>query len=329
MRPLFSILLLTVTAISNAQPIIIAHRGASAYLPEHTLEAKAMAHAFGADYIEQDVVLSRDNVPVVLHDIHLDTVTDVASRYPERAREDGRFYAVDFDLSEIQSLRASERFNQRTGAAVYPRRFPVGKSSFTIPTLAEEIELIQGLNRSSGRTAGIYTEIKAPAWHRQQGKDISVIVLKVLAEYGYSKRSDKVFVQCFDADETRRIREELDSDLRLVQLIGLNTWRESATDFNRLTTAEGLADVATYADGVGPYIPLILADVDADGTPQFTDFMQHARAAGLLVHPYTMRADALVSGATSYAQLYDLLVNHAGVDGLFTDFPDLSIRLRD
>ncbi|MFP4283731.1 MAG: glycerophosphodiester phosphodiesterase [Opitutales bacterium] len=319
----FSLLcLLMMASLHGAGPLIIAHRGASAYLPEHTLEAKAMAHALGADYIEQDVVLSRDGVPIVLHDIHLDTVTDVASRFPARAREDGRFYAIDFDLAEIRSLRVSERFDPATGAAVYPNRFPVGQGLFRVPTLAEEIELIQGLNRSTGRTVGLYPEIKSPAWHRQEGYDISRLVLATLADYGYSQRSDPVFVQCFDAAETRRLREELGTDLRLVQLIGANSWQESATDYDQLVTREGLARVARYADGVGPWIPLIIHGFEANGQPQLTAFMEHARAAGLLVHPFTLRADALPAGARSYEHLYAALVEHAGVDGLFTDFPD-------
>jgi glycerophosphoryl diester phosphodiesterase len=166
---------------SLAEKIVIAHRGASGYLPEHTLAAKAVAHAMGADYIEQDVVLSRDGVPVVLHDIQIETVTDVATMFPGRARADGRFYAIDFSLDELKALTVMERADER-GEQVFPDRFPRGASSFRIPTLAEEIELIQGLNLSTGREAGIYPEIKAPAWHRAQGQDISAIVLGVLAD---------------------------------------------------------------------------------------------------------------------------------------------------
>ena len=120
--------------------IVIAHRGASGYLPEHTLAAKALAHAMGADYIEQDVVLTKDGVAVVLHDIHLDTVTNVSTVYPGRAREDGRYYALDFTLNEVKRLTVNERIDLKTRKPVYHRRFPVGKSHFQVPTLAEEIE---------------------------------------------------------------------------------------------------------------------------------------------------------------------------------------------
>ena len=108
--------------------------GASGYLPEHTLAAKAVAHVMGADFIEQDVVLTRDDHPIVLHDVHVDTVTDVATKYPGRARDDGRFYAIDFTLAEIRTLRVSERIDIETKKAVYPQRFPVGESAFRVPS---------------------------------------------------------------------------------------------------------------------------------------------------------------------------------------------------
>jgi len=160
-------------ALAGEKKIVIAHRGACGYLPEHTLEAKAMAYGMGADYIEQDVVLTRDDRAVVLHDIHMDTVTDVAKAFPDRKREDGRYYAIDFTLDEIKKLHVTERMDLETGKPVFPGRFPAGKSGFRVPTLEEEIELIQGLNKSTGKDVGIYPEIKSPAWHRSEGKDIS------------------------------------------------------------------------------------------------------------------------------------------------------------
>jgi len=139
----------------HTRPIVIAHRGASGYLPEHTLAAKAVAHAMGAHFIEQDVVLSRDGTAIVLHDIHLDCTTDVAQRFPGRARSDGRFYAIDFDLQEIRQLRVHERTHPLTSAAVFPERFPVQTALFQVPTLAEEIDLLAGLDRSRGRRTGL------------------------------------------------------------------------------------------------------------------------------------------------------------------------------
>jgi len=132
--------------------LVIAHRGASGYLPEHTLAAKAMAYAQGAHFIEQDLVMTQDDQVVVLHDHHLDTVTNVRDVFPNRARADGRYYVIDFTLAELRKLAVIERFKQSDGTktAVFERRFPLEKSSFRISTFAEEIELIQGLNQSTG-----------------------------------------------------------------------------------------------------------------------------------------------------------------------------------
>ena len=309
--------------------IVIAHRGASGYLPEHTLAAKALAHGMGADYIEQDVVLTADDHPIVLHDIHLDTVTDVAERFPRRARADGRFYALDFTLAEIKQLRVRERIDLKTNRAVYPARFPSETSGLGVPSLAEEIQLVQGLNKSTGRSAGIYPEIKAPAWHRRQGKDISRIVLATLARFGYRDRNDPVYVQCFDAEETKRLRNEFKTKLKLVQLIGENDWNESETDFELLRTAAGLKDVAGYADGIGPWIPHIVTGRDDQGALTITSLVEDAHAVGLEVHPYTFRADDLPEFTDDFDSLLRLFVEQVGVDGLFTDFPDQAVALRN
>jgi len=311
---------------ADNRPLVIAHRGASGYLPEHTLAAKALAYAMGADYIEQDVVLTQDDVPVVLHDIHIDTVTNVQQVFPHRKRPDGRYYAIDFTIAELQQLSVHERVSPTTGKAVFPQRFPVGKSSFRIPTLAEEIELIQGLNRSTQRQVGIYPEIKKPAWHRQQGKDISRIVLKVLQQYGYKTKQDACYLQCFDAKETQRLREDLGCRLRLVQLIGENTWKESTTDYDSLRSRAGLTKIATYADGIGPAVHHVVTGVDNRGTAQLTRLVADAHAAGLQVHPYTLRADALPAFLDDDQDLLRILVVDAQVDGLFSDFPDTTAR---
>lgn len=320
-----SFIFMNTLAAQSTKPIVIAHRGASGYLPEHTLEAKAMAHAMRADFIEQDVVLTKDGVPVVLHDIHLDTVTNVSSVYPDRAREDGRFYAIDFTIDEIKRLRVTERIDLKTGKAVYPKRFPVSAAEFVVPSLAEEIELIQGLNKSTRRDVGIYPEIKAPAWHRGQGQDISRTVLEVLKQFGYRNKSDNIYLQCFDAAETRRLREELKCQLRLVQLIGENSWREAATDFDQLRTADGIRAVAEYADGIGPSMNHVIRGRNSQGELEVTDLVKLAHAAGLQVHPYTFRADALPAYADSFAGLIRAFASAAKIDGLFTDFPDQAV----
>jgi glycerophosphoryl diester phosphodiesterase len=311
-----------IAVAAPAPKIVIAHRGASGYLPEHTLPAIAMAHAQGADYLEQDVVLSKDDVPVVLHDIHIDTVTDVTRRFPDRKRADGRYYAVDFTVAELKQLNASERFDPRTGAAVFASRFPVGKGSFQIPTLEEELQLIQGLNKSTGREAGVYPEIKEPAWHRTQGRDISPLVLDLLARYGYKTKADKVYVQCFDEAEVKRIRAALGYKGRLVQLIEGS--RPLLDEHQHLRTPAGLAEVARVADGIGPALSDVVTRKD-DGTLAPTSLVRDAHAAGLVVHPYTFRADALPPGVASFDDLLRFALIDVGADGVFTDHPDRAV----
>ncbi|NNL99518.1 MAG: glycerophosphodiester phosphodiesterase [Gammaproteobacteria bacterium] len=313
-------------ATAASQPLVIAHRGASGYLPEHTLEAKTAAFFMGADYLEQDVVLTRDGQPVVLHDIHLDTVTDVARVYPHRARDDGRYYALDFDLEELRRLTVSERFDAATGQAVYAGRFPAATGRATLPTLADELTLIRGLERSTGRTTGIYVEIKSPAWHRAQGYDPSRVVLETLARFDYRKADDRVFLQCFNADEARRLREELKAPFPIVQLIGDNSWDEAPTDFDAMRTAAGMRRVAEYADAIGPWLMQLVSGRDAAGRLVQTDLMALARENGLAVHPYTFRADELPPFADSYEELLDIFINQVGVDGIFTDHADLAVR---
>lgn len=308
------------------QPIVIAHRGASGYLPEHTLAAKAYAHAVGADFLEQDVVLTRDAVPIVLHDIHLDTVSDVAQQFSGRQREDGRFYAIDFTWDEVQSLRVSERFKVASGQPVFPTRFPSGCSHFSIPSLEEELQFIAGLNTSTGRHAGIYTEIKQPAFHRQAGHDISRIVLKMIEKTGWATDKSRVYVQCFDAQETRRIREELNCQLPLIQLLPGDPWDELVKP-GRLADLElSLQNVREYADGIGPSISQLLLARDSDGFLRTSPLVEAAHQQHLLVHPWTIRRDALPTEVDSLDALHRVLFSQLGVDGAFSDFPDLAVE---
>jgi glycerophosphoryl diester phosphodiesterase len=310
---------------SGNRPLIIAHRGASAYLPEHTLAAKALAFGLGADYLEQDLVATRDNQVIVSHDIHLDRITDVARRFPGRAREDGRYYARDLDLAEIRTLAITERVNA-DGSAVFPGRFPTNTGYFRVNTLTEELQFIAGLNRSTGREVGVYPEIKAPAWHRKEGVDLATLTLEILDEFGYRSPGDKAFVQCFDWSETRRIRQELDCRLPLIQLIADPSWNESETDYDYLLTDDGLLEMSKVVDGIGPWINQ-LVDLEAiDGCPVSTGVVARAHAVGLAVHPYTFRADALPKGFARFDELLSYFFEELGVAGIFTDFPDLTAQ---
>jgi len=299
---------------------VIAHRGASGYLPEHTLEAAAMAHAMDVDFIEQDVVLTRDDVLIVLHDLYLDAVTDVAQRFPGRQRADGRHYAIDFTFDEIRSLRVHERLRP-DGRPEYPGRFPSTAHIFRIPSLTEEIELIRGLNRSTGRDVGLYIEPKAPAWHAGEGKDLVAAVLDELARHGLDDADDQVLLQSFDSEALRRARHELGSRLRMVQLIGENSWNESPDDFDFLISPAGLAEIVRYAQGIGPWLPQVV-DIHSDGQTDISMLVTQAQQLGLFVHAYTLRADQLPFPIGSMAEAVRILAEEAGLDGVFTDHPD-------
>jgi glycerophosphoryl diester phosphodiesterase len=319
---LFALLLVTSAFAQSTRPVVIAHRGASGYLPEHTLEAKAYAHALGSDYIEQDLVLSKDDVPVVLHDIHLDTTTDVAQRFPDRKRADGRYYALDFTVAEMKQLRVTERFNVKTGQQVYPRRFPVGRSTFQISTLEEELQLIEGLNRATGRKAGIYPELKQPAWHRAQGRDVSRVVVPILQRHGYATKADPCFLQCFELSEVKRLRGEIGWQGRLVMLIGGGKKGDDGTDYEQLCTADGLRALAKIADGIGPSIGRLVMWSAGNPAPKLTPLARLAQAEKLVLHPYTVRADDLPRDCPSVEALHAALFRELKVEGVFTDFPD-------
>ena len=290
-------------------PIVIAHRGASGYLPEHTLEAKTLAYAMGADFLEQDLVLSRDGELVVIHDIHLESTTDVSEKFPDRAREDGKFYAIDFDWTELKELRVHERSDPETGLAVYPNRYPVDKGEFELHRLEDEIELIQGLNISNGKEVGIYPEIKKPQFHDMEGYDLASKVLEVLDQYGYSKKEHPCFLQCFEAEENKRIREKLGCELKLVQLMG-----EKPDD------GSGLTEITKFADGIGPALDLLFSEDKG-----ISNLLRDAHESGLLVHPYTLRKETIPEGM-DLVEFGTQLLQKTGVDGFFTDFPDLGVQ---
>ena len=303
------------------QPIVIAHRGASGYLPEHTLAAKALAHGLGADFLEQDVVATRDSQLVVLHDLHLDDVSDVARRFPGRHRDDGRHYVVDFDLAELRTLTIFERRAPGTSIAKYPSRFPAGTGLFGVATLGEELRLIHGLNRSTGRVAGIYPEIKDPGWHRRHGIDLAELLLAELRAFGYSSAEDPVFVQCFDAAELTRLKHELGCELRLIQLVG------PEPDYGALLTTTGLRSVSAYACGLGPHYSQLVEE-EGRRRPRVADLALGARDAGLALHAYTFRRDALPAYARTLEELLELFWIEVGVDGVFCDHPDVAVRVR-
>lgn len=291
-------------------PLVIAHRGASGYLVEHSEGAKVLAHAQRADYIEQDVVLSKDRQFLVSHDITMEETTDVEERFPNRARPDGRWYFADFDWSELQTLELHERTRKAGDQTVFPDRFP-GACGQRLVRLADEVRLIRGLDRTSARTTGLYIELKGPAFHRKEfGRSMGAMLLEQLQELGVEPGKDRCFLQCFEFEELQALKVEHHCRFPLIFLIG------------RPLEEDRWQTVAKTVEGIGPSLE-ILAQRDASGSIVSSGIVETAHRLGLLVHPYTVRREAQPRWSQSLEETHRTLIDTLRVDGFFTDFPDL------
>lgn len=290
----------TVSSLSRAamdSPLLVAHRGASAYAPEHTLPAYELAIAQGAHVIEPDLQITADGVLIALHDETLDRTTNVAEVFPDRFREvevDGvptrRWYAVDFTLEEIRRLDAGSWFAPRFAGA-------------RVPTLREVIELALEAG------VGIFPETKAPEAYAAQGFEMERMLLAELTGHGLERRGavpgTPVYVQSFSDASLRVLRRELGSDLHLTFLVG-------GTEAGRLDEA-GMAEIAGFADGIGPSKSILLRDPHV---------VARAHGQGLSVVPWTFRATSPAPFDTVEEEMHHFLCE-IGVDGVFTDNPDL------
>ena len=268
-------------------PIVIAHRGASGYAPELSLPAFTLAHAMNPEMIETDVSLTKDGVLINLHDLTLDRTTDVAERFPGRSREDGKHYAIDFTLNEIHQLTV-------TGPADrFDRPMPSGGR---IPTLAELLDLVAGLNRTTDRHVEVLVEVKDPDFHVAEGQPIDRPVLDLLAEHGIIRPGGGAVVQSFGHDYTRDLRLTHGTQLPLVWLIGKDDPETLDLD-----------DVAAWADGIGPNRDRAERD---EGR-----LIREAHERDLAVYCWTFKNER----GASRRFVHDLKV-----DGLISDFPDVA-----
>ncbi len=339
-----------VCAMTEQQPLIIAHRGASGYLPEHSLAAYALAVFQGADVIEPDLVMSRDGVLLARHDNRLELTTNVAELPQFAARQrtasvDGEllhgWFSEDFTLAELQQLRARERIPTLRPANA---RFD---DQFALPTLTEIIELVQSLQRLTGRDIGIYPELKHPQHFRDLGLVPEPALVQALHAAGYEKRSDPVWLQSFEPQSLQRLRKL--TDLRLVQLIAADgapaDLREQpgsdaqTQDYAAMATAAGLQRISDYADAVG-LDKHIIARANAAGRLEpdhASAVVANAHAAGLCVHAWTFRAENMflpgaLQSSSDPAASGDLatelqLYRQLGVDGFFVDQPEIAVAL--
>ena len=325
-------------------PLVIAHRGASGYRPEHTLAAYELGARMGADFIEPDLVSTRDGVLVARHENEISGTTDVETRPEFAARRttkviDGVSYTgwftEDLTYAELRTLRAEERIPAiRPRNTLYDRRYRV-------PTLQQVIDLAQRLSRELDRTIGVYPETKHPAYHRSIGLPLEPRLVRTLRRNGLDDEGDPVFVQSFEVANLRALDRQIDAPL--VQLYGAPDTRPAdgtRLTYRELATRAGLEGVAGYADGVGPSKDYVIGRA-ADGTllDEPTSFVADAHAAGLLVHPYTFRNEntflpADLRRGTDPSAFGDAFGEYArffaaGIDGLFSDHPDTAVEARD
>jgi glycerophosphoryl diester phosphodiesterase len=295
----------------NTEVLIIGHRGASGHRPEHTIESYRLAAEMGADFIEPDLVATKDGVLIARHENEISGTTDVAEKFAGRKRTaeiDGTmvtgWFSEDFTLAEIKTLRATERL---------PFRSHEYDGRFEIPTFEEVVTLAQELGRARGRAVGVYPETKHPTYFRSIGLPLEERLLDVLARHGWNTGGSPVFIQSFE-DNLRRIRPL--TTVRLIRLIE-----------GRVPSDDELREIRTYADGIGPNTRLIVPCTPDRALLPPTDLVTRAHVAGLVVHAWTLRAEPVFLSPSyhgdfgaEFRQLRDL-----GVDGVFTDFPDAAV----
>ena len=324
----------------GARPIVIGHRGASGERPEHTLASYAQAIADGADFVEPDLVATKDGILVARHENEISGTTDVAAHAEFAARRttkiiDGTdvtgWFTEDFTLAELKTLRARERLPQlRVANTAYDGRFE-------IPTLAEIIQLVQAAEAERGRRIGIYPETKHPSYFAHIDLPLESRLVRQLKAAGYTRRTDPIFIQSFEVDNLQALRTL--TDLPLIQLIDSGAPADaSGLTYDAMVTPAGLAAIARYADGIGPSKDRIVPRDAGAKLLAPTTLIADAHAAGLKVHPWTFRSenyflpadfrrgdlpDAKGDAAAEYRLFFAL-----GVDGVFSDYPAAAVAAR-
>jgi glycerophosphoryl diester phosphodiesterase len=317
-------------------PIIIGHRGACGYRPEHTLASYQLAIEMGADYIEPDIVSTKDGVLIARHENDISQTTNVSHTTEFANRQttkiiDGKivngWFAEDFTLEEIKTLRVQERLPFRTHSF---------DEQFSIPTLQEIIDLVKKKSTEIGHQIGIYPETKHPTYFQSISLSLEEPLVAILEANGYKSKDDPVFIQSFEVENLKQLNQM--TALPLVQLLAEGRQRPydfivngDSRTYAQLTSAPGLEQLTQYADVIGPDKKLLIPTSEDNRLQPPTPLIDQAHAVGLKVHTWTFRneqqylaLDYQANPEAEYEQFFQL-----GIDGVFSDFPDTAVRVRD
>ncbi|MFC4136974.1 glycerophosphodiester phosphodiesterase [Hamadaea flava] len=323
-------------------PLVIGHRGASGYRPEHTLASYELAARMGADFIEPDLVSTKDGVLVARHENEISGTTNVADHPEFAARRTTKqidgvpvtgWFTEDFTLAELKTLRAAERL------PAVRQRNTLYNGLFEVPTFEEVLKLRERLSKELDREIGVYPETKHPTYFRAAGLALEAPLVQALRQHGLDRRNAPVFVQSFEAANLRDLREKLGLRVPLVFLASASgTPFADPKTYREYLSPAGLAELAAYADGIGPDKSLVIPR-NADGTLAApTSLVADAHTAGLVVHPYTFRAEnqflpadyRVGTDPNAYGKALDEQITflRTGIDGLFTDQADIGVLAR-
>lgn len=328
------IIFLLLTIISFGDSAVIAHRGSSGKYPENTMEAFNYAKNY-ADYLEQDLQLSKDDKLIVFHDKILDNVTDVKEVFPKsRARKDGKYYVIDFTLEELKKLKVTNRYFIISMIKIkeFKNRKYDTEQENRIISFEEVLDLVKKYNQENNKKIGIYPELKDVWFYKKEGKDTTKKLFEILEKYDYQNNQNEIFIQSYDSTELIRVKQEFlpkyNVDYKLVQLIpkrkseDIKIFKNGKVEnynYKYFYTKSGLEKIKEYAFALGVDKSLIY------GTNEKKEYYEYAKEIGLKVHVYTFNLERITKGFKSYKDEVRYYRDILKIDGYFSDYPEIKV----